>query len=238
LAAARVDSLIYDVDQVKGRVKVAFRKGQPKDRSGFVLLRHSEDLDLEVEYRTDSASELDLFFKNRAHVRILPGTSFRVAKAPKRLEDVLEIELRGGEALVAGHGPKTLIRVQTPGGIAVGRAASLFALQSRSQDSSLTVLCLKGLVGIQENAKSPGELAAEPLKALSYGREEGIFRPQNPDSVQVNAMRQRSQNLLRYRLESVEYPPIGYFPKALTGLGFMVFFYGTALGMLGYVNHI
>jgi hypothetical protein len=41
-----------------------------------------------------------------------------------------------------------------------------------------------------------------------------------------------------YRFSVIEYPKIGYLPKAITGLGFMVFFYGTAIGILDYVNHI
>jgi len=41
-----------------------------------------------------------------------------------------------------------------------------------------------------------------------------------------------------YLFSEVEYPKIGYLPKAITGLGFMVFFYGTAIGILDYVNHI
>ena len=238
IAAREVDSMIYDLNGVKGKVKVAFRKGQPSDRSGFVRLRHSEELDLEVEYRVDSASELDLFFKNRVQVRIMPRTSFRVLKAPKGLEDPVVIDLAEGEALVAGHGSKALARLATPGGIAVGRGLALFGVKAGSGDSSLMVLCLKGLVGIQEKAHSPGELAVEPMKALAYARAEGMFQPMDPDSTQVEALRRNSENLLRYRLEHLEKPPIGYFPKAIVGLGFMVFFYGSALGILSYANSI
>jgi hypothetical protein len=93
IAADKVDTIHYDIKDVRGPVKVAFRKGQTKDRSGYFRIRYAEELDLEVTYKTDSVGELDLFFRNNVHVRVLPGSRFRVARAPKSPKDPLVIEL-------------------------------------------------------------------------------------------------------------------------------------------------
>lgn len=236
--AAQVDTIHYDSRRVQGKVKVAFRKGQPKDRSGFFRLRHSEELDLETEYRTDSVSEVDLFFRNNAHVRVLPGAHFRILKAPKSPDDPVDLELFSGRVLATSIQGKALVRVITPGGVGVGRGEFQSAIRANPADSSLMVSCLRGLCGAQERLENPGELVVEVGQPIGLGRREGVFEPREPDPGEVRALGAQAANVGHYRFSEIEYPKIGYLPKAITGLGFMVFFYGSAIGILGYVNNI
>lgn len=238
LAASQVDTIHYDSKQVLGQVKVAFRKGQPKDRSGFFRLRHSEELDLDADYATDSASELDLFFLNHAHVRVLPGARFRILEAPKSPGDPMEMELEAGRVLVSANHSKALVRILTPGGIGVGRGDFQMAIRSLPADSTVLVSCLKGLCGVQDSRENPGELVVDPGQATGFARKQGTFEPQVPDPAEVAALGAQAANVGHYRFSEIEYPKIGYLPKAITGLGFMVFFYGTAIGILDYVNNI
>lgn len=238
LRASSLDTIHYDSRQVRGRVKVAFRKGQPKDHSGFFRLRHSEELDLDVEYATDTASELDLFFRNHAHVRVLSGARFRILEAPGSDGDPVEIELLAGRVLVSSNNPRALARVITPGGIGVGRGNFQLAIRSEPADSSVLASCLRGLCGMQESRESPGELVVDPGQATSLARRRGTFEPQPPDPAEVALLGAQAANVAQYRFSEVEYPKIGYLAKAITGLGFMVFFYGSAIGILDYVNNI
>ena len=238
IASAKVDTIHYDSKGVRGLVKVAFRKGQPGDRSGFFRLRHSEELDLEVEYKTDSVSELDLFFRNNMHVRVLPGSRFEIRKAPKSGKDFLELFLSEGLVLVTGSKENALARITTPFGIGVGRGICQFAVRASSRDSSALGLCLRGLVGFQESPDSPGELVIEEGKAVSLFKKDGMFNRREPDLDEVRGITSLAANMGHYRFSEVVYPPVGYLPKAITGLGFMVFFYGSAIGILDYVNHI
>lgn len=238
LEAARVDTIHYDADAVEGRVKVAFRKGQPGDHTGFFRLKHSEELDLDVEYRTDSASELDLFFRNNAHVRVLPECGFRVEKAPRSEEVPAEIALLSGRMLITSGDPKALVRIVTPGGVGVGRGVFQIAVQADSADSSLLVSCLKGLCGVQESRDNPGELVVEPGQATSVSRKSGVFEPREADPERVRMLGALAANVGHYRFSRIEYPKPGYLPRAIAGLGFMVFFYGSAIGILDYVNNI
>lgn len=238
LMAAQVDTFHYDSKEVSGRVKVAFRKGQPKDLSGYFRLKHSEELDLEAEYATDSISELDLFFRNQAHVRVLPGTRFRVAEAPAGEDDPAVLEVSAGRVLVTSSGPRALVRVTTPGGIGVGRGGFQLGIRADAADSSLLVSCLGGLCGAQASRDNPGELVVEPGRAMSLLRRRGTFEPREPDPAEVDLLRVQAANVGRYCFSAIDYPKIGYLPKAITGFGFMVFFYGTAIGILDYVNNI
>jgi hypothetical protein len=217
---------------------VAFRKGQPKDRSGFFRIRHSEELDLDVEYRTDSIAELDLFFRNNVHVRVLPGTRFKVTKAPKSIKDPLQIDLYSGRLLATSPSADALARISTPWGIGVGRGVFQAGVISSEKDSSILVLCLHGLTGVQERQDSPGELVVEEGKAVSLFKKDGLFNRREPDPQAARQLSELAANMGHYLFSEVEYPKIGYLPKAITGLGFMVFFYGTAIGILDYVNHI
>jgi hypothetical protein len=238
IASAQVDTIHYDSKDVRGLVKVAFRKGQPKDRSGYFRLRHSEELDLDVEYRTDSVSELDLFFRNDVHVRVLPGTRFRVIKAPTSMKDPLQIELYSGRILTTSPQDEAVARISTPWGIGVGRGKFQAGIVASASDSSVLVLCLRGLTGVQESASSPGELVVEEGKSVSLYKKEGVFNRKEPDPAVEKDLTALAANMGHYLFSEVEYPKIGYLPKAITGLGFMVFFYGTAIGILDYVNHI
>lgn len=238
IAAAEVDTIHYDSKPVRGLVKVAFRKGQPKDRTGYFRLRYSEELDLEVEYKTDSIGELDLFFRNNVHVRVLPNSRFRVAKAPKGAKDPLIIELSAGRMLATASQDQALVRFVTPYGIAVGRGAFQAGASASAADSSLQVYCLRGLTGVQETADSPGELVVDEGKSVNLFRKEGVFNRKEPDAGEEERFAALAANMGHYRFSEIEYPKIGYLPKAITGLGFMVFFYGTAIGILDYVNHI
>src|SRR4051794_15811826 len=117
--SALVDTINYDSKDVRGPVKVAFRKGQPKDRSGYFRIRHSEELDLDAKYRTDSISELDLFFRNNVHVRVLSNSFFKVIKAPKGPKDPLQIDLYSGEILATSPNDEALAKIVTPFGVGV-----------------------------------------------------------------------------------------------------------------------
>jgi hypothetical protein len=238
LAAGRVDTINYDSKDVQGLVKVAFRKGQPKDRSGFFRIRQSEELDLEVEYRTDSVSELDLFFRDNVHVRILPGSQFRIDKAPKSPKDPLVIRLYAGRLLATSPQDEALLRVVTPWGVSVGRGDFQIGVVASGADSSLQTMCLRGLTGVQESQESPGELVVDQGKSVSLFKKEGVLNRKEPDAEEEKRFLSLAANMGHYRFSTIEYPKIGYLPKAITGLGFMVFFYGTAIGILDYVNHI
>lgn len=238
MKASEVDTIHYDSRKVHGRVKVAFRKGQPKDRSGLFRLRHSEELDLDAEYATDSTTELDLFFRNGVHLRVLSGSRFRVLEAPRSKGGPADIELFEGRVLASGLGAEALVRISTPGGVGVGRGEFQSAVRSGARDSSILVSCLKGLCGVQETLSNPGELVVEPGRVTGLGRREGVFEPRDPDPAEVEELERLSAKVGRYRFSEIEYPKIGYLPKAITGLGFMVFFYGSAIGILHYVNNI
>jgi len=238
LPAAKIDTLEYDSRDVQGLVKVAFRKGQTRDRTGHFRIRHSEELDLDVEYKTDSTAELDLFFRNEVHVRVLPNTRFKVAKAPKGPADPLLFELKAGRILATSPRTEALVRVITPWGIGVGRGQFQAGVVGAPGDSSMQILCLRGLTGAQESAQSPGELVVEEGKSVRLVRKESLFDRRTPDAEDDRFFRELAANMGHYRFAQVQYPGIGYLPKALTGLGFMVFFYGTAIGILDYVNHI
>lgn len=238
LAEAQVDSIQYDLKTLSGAVKAVYRRGQPVDQSGYFKLRYGEELDLELEYRTDSATEIDLLFRNQVQMRILPGSRFKVEKAPRDADHPLVLELREGLLLCGGGGRNALVRVLTPGGIAVGRGGARFGVRAGSRDSSLFVTNLTGLVGLQEKPKDPGELAVEEGKAMHLQVAEGLFKPRPVDSAEAARLRRAAGDMGRYRLSKVPDPPVGYLAKALTGLGFMVFFYGSTLGVLDYVNHI
>ena len=220
-------------------MKVAFRKGQPKDRSGFFRLRHSEELDLDVEYRTDSVSELDLFFRNNAHVRVLPDSQFQVDKAPRSADDPAEIELRSGRMLDHLH------RCRRLGAHRHARAASAWAggfpvaVQADPADSSLLVSCLQGLCGVQETARQPGRAGGRARAGhLAWSGGRACSSRGSGSGARCACSRRLAANVGHYRFSRIEYPKIGYLPKAITGLGFMVFFYGSAIGILDYVNNI
>jgi hypothetical protein len=238
IAADKVDTVHYDVKDVRGPVKVAFRKGQTKDRSGYFRIRYAEELDLEVTYKTDSVGELDLFFRNNVHVRMLPNSRFRVARAPKSPKDPLVIELSSGRLLATSGQEEALVRVVSPWGIAVGRGSFQAGVMVSEADSSLQAVCLRGLTGVQESAESPGELVVDEGKSVSLFRKEGVFNRRAPDPDEERRFIALAANMGHYRFAPVEYPKIGFLPRAITGFGFMVFFYGTAIGILDYVNHI
>ena len=238
IAANKVDTIHYDSKEVQGLVKVAFRKGQAKDRSGYFRIRHSEMLDLEVEYRTDSLAELDLFFRNNVHVRVLPNSRFRVTEAPKNSQGQLEINLYSGSLLATSPLYDALARIVTPWGIGVGRGKFQVGIIASEADSSVLVMCQNGLTGLQESPDSPGELVVEEGKSVSLFRKDGVFNRREPDPDAERNLALLAANMGHYLFSQVEYPKIGYLPKAITGLGFMVFFYGTAIGILDYVNHI
>jgi hypothetical protein len=102
----------------------------------------------------------------------------------------------------------------------------------------MQIMCLRGLTGAQETPQSPGELVVEEGKSVGLIRREGVFDRRAPDGREEEFFRSLAANMGHYRFSRIEYPGIGYLPKAITGLGFMVFFYGTAIGILDYVNHI
>jgi hypothetical protein len=238
IVATKVDTIHYDSKQVLGLVKVAFRTGQAKDRSGYFQVRHSEELDLDVEYHTDSVAELDLFFRNNMHVRVLPRTRFRVTKAPKSLHGELIISLYSGSILTTSPMDEVMAQTITPWGIVVGRGKFQTGVVASETDSSTLVMCQYGLVGLKESAESPGELVVEDGQAVSLFKKEGVFNRREPDPLAERELAARAANMGHYLFSEVEYPKLGYLPKAITGLGFMVFFYGTAIGILDYVNHI
>ena len=238
IAASQVDTIHYDTKEMLGLVKVAFRKGQPKDRSGYFRIRQTEELDLDIEYNTDSVSELDLFFRNNVHVRVLPGTRFKVIKAPKSIKDPLQIDVYSGRVLATSAQDEALARFSTPWGIGVGRGKFQAGVVASIADSSMLMMCMHGLTGVQESLDSPGELVVEEGKSVSLFKKEGVFNRRESDPEAEKKLIALAANMEHYLFSEVEYPPIGYLPKAITGLGFMVFFYGTAIGILDYVNHI
>lgn len=236
--ASKVDTIQYDSKEVRGLVKVAFRKGQPKDRSGYFKIRHSEELELDAEYRTDSITELDLFFRNNVHVRVFPGSRFRVIKAPKSIKDPLQFDLYAGRIVSTSPENQALARFVSPWGIGVGRGKFQLGMNAQSKDSSVLVMCMKGLTGLAESLDSPGELVVESGKSVSITKHEGVFNRKEPDPELEQKLNLLAANMGQYLFSEVAYPQIGYLPRAITGLGFMVFFYGSAIGILDYVNHI
>jgi len=238
IKAAEVDTIHYDSKDIRGPVKVAFRKGQTKDRTGFFRLTYSEELDLEVTYKTDSVGELDLFFRNNVHVRVLPNSQFHVKRAPNSAKDPLEIEVSAGRVLATSPEEEALVRIISPWGIGVGRGAFQTGVTVSTADSSLQVVCLRGLTGVQETAESPGELVVDEGKSVNLSKKEGVFNRREPDADEEKRFVALAANMGHYSFSPIEYPKIGYLPKAITGLGFMVFFYGSAIGILDYVNHI
>ncbi len=236
--AKAVDTIHYDSKNVQGLVKVAFRKGQTKDRSGFFRIRHSEELDLDLEYQTDSVGELDLFFRNNVHVRVLPNSRFKVIHTPKNLHSMLQMKLFSGTMLATSSEQEALVRIVTPWGIGVGRGKFQAGVIASTSDSSSLVFCKYGLTGLQESEESPGELVVDEGKSVSLFKKDGVFNRRAPDPDLERELMARAANMEHYLFSEVDYPPIGYLPKVITGLGFMVFFYGTAIGILSYVNHI
>ena len=220
LAASSVDTLTYDSREVRGLVKVAFRKGQTKDRTGLFRIRHSEELDLEVEYKTDSVGEVDLFFRNEVHLRVLPNSRFKVVQAPKDADDPLVFDLKSGRILATSPQREALVRVTTLGGIAVGRGEFQAGVASLPADSSMHVVCLRGLTGVQESPQSPGELVVEEGKSVGLIRKEGVFDRRAPDARDESLFRDLAANMGHYRFSPIAYPGIGYLPKAITGLGY------------------
>jgi hypothetical protein len=81
-------------------------------------------------------------------------------------------------------------------------------------------------------------LVVDEGKSVGVARRQGVFDRRAPDEKEELFFRDLAANMGHYRFAPVVYPGVGYLPKALTGLGFMVFFYGTAVGILDYVNHI
>jgi hypothetical protein len=238
LPSAWIDSVVYDSEALRSRAKMVFRKGQPTDSTGRWKVRYSEPLDSELAYRTDSLSELDLLFLNRALVRILPGSLVRVIQAPDHSDEPLELQLLEGRLLGVGYDSLTEIRVTTVAGIGVARGIARMGIWTNPKDSLTQILNLEGIVGLREKADSPGELAATLGEPLAFRRAEGHFEPGLVDSLQGARLIASASELNRYRLEEVPPPPIGYWPKAVTGLGFLVFFYGSALGILDYANSL
>lgn len=238
MVSAKVDTIQYDSKEVRGLVKVAFRKGQPKDRSGYFKIRHSEELDLEAEYRTDSISELDLFFRNNVHIRVFSGSRFKVIHAPKSLKDPLQLDLYSGKILATSPNADALARINSPFGVGVGRGKFQLGVVASNADSSVLVVCMEGLTGLAETLESPGELVVEKDKSVSITKHEGVFNRKDSDPVMEQKLNALAANMGHYLFSEVENPQIGYLPRAITGIGFMVFFYGSAIGILDYVNHI
>jgi len=238
VVASQVDSIIYDSDELLGRVKIAYRKGLPKDWTGYLKVRHSDELDMDVIYATDSLTELDLFFRNGLHVRILNNTRFQVVDAPKGDQGEARLQLIWGGLVAEGQNERALFKVESGFGVGTLRGIGRMAFQSSPQDSSVQVICLQGLVGVQEKISDPGEFVVETGADMSFARKDGLFRadPLRPDI--ARALNRQAENMGHYSLAAVEYPPVGYLPRALTGLGFLVFFYGSTLGVLDYVNHL
>ncbi len=238
IATHLVDSVIYDSKEVAGLVKVAYRKGLPKDWTGYLSLRHSDQLDLDVIYATDSLTELDLFFRNGMHVRVLQRTRFQIDMAPKGENAEARLRLFWGGLIVEGYHTGAIVKVTSDHGVGALRGVGRMAFQDLQKDSAVTVACLRGLVGVQEKVQDPGELVVEPGAIMSFTRREGLFRADSLPAEHGRDLTLAAENMGHYRLSQVEYPPVGYLPRALTGLGFLVFFYGSTLGVLDYVNHL
>ncbi len=238
ISESSVDTIVYDPAMTEGRVRFVYRRGQPKDSSGYFAPRHSEKLDLGLSYVTDSLSEIDLFFNNGSHIRVLPNTHFRIEQAPKKENQSLNIHLSQGGIYSISTETESLLKFHTPGGIAVGRGKCRFAVRASLADSSILIVSDFGTVGLQENLLSPGEMVVDPDAAISFQRKEGVFKNRELEPIVLSQMRDGIASMGRYRYEKVSYPETGYWAKALTGLGFLTFFYGSAIGILGYVNNI
>jgi hypothetical protein len=233
-----VDSVIYDRKEMQGKVKATYRRGIPKDWTGYFSLRHTDILDLDVIYANDSTTELDLFFKNDVHVRILSNSQFQIVDAPNGPKDELRIQLNWGGLIVEGEEVRALSRVVSPFGVSVLRGAGRMAFQVRASDSAIVVASLHGLVGVQEKLSDPGEFVVDTGATISFMRKEGLFKASPIPESEAKALEWQAKNMGHYVMKSVEYPPVGYLPRAITGLGFMLFFYGSTLGVLDYVNHL
>jgi hypothetical protein len=238
MAASKIDSVIYDANELNGLVKVAYRKGLPKDWTGYLTLRHSDELDLDVIYQTDSTTELDLFFRNGVHARVLEQTRFRVEKAPKGAKAEAHIRLLWGGVVAEGYHEGALLKVIADHGVGTLRGVGRLGFQALASDSTITVACLRGLVGVQEKMTDFGEFVVEPGANMSFVRREGLFHADTLNSEVGKTLAWQAENMGHYVFEPVVYPPVGYLPRALTGLGFLVFFYGSTLGVLDYVNHL
>jgi hypothetical protein len=238
LHAAKIDSIIYDLAEIQGRVKFAYRRGVPKDWTGYFSLRHTDYLDLDVIYETDTTTEMDLFFLNGVHVRILAQSRFQIQKTPKGDGDPVEIRMFWGGVLAEGHRSGALLKLESDFGVGALRGKARMAFQAGESDSAVVVACLNGLVGVQEKITDPGEFVVDSGAALSFARKEGVFKSEALPEVRAQALAWQANNMGHYLLARVEYPPIGYLPRAITGLGFLVFFYGSTLGVLDYVNNL
>ena len=159
-------------------------------------------------------------------------------KAPKSIRDPMQLELYAGSVIATSQENEAVAKIATPFGIGVGRGKFQAGIIASPSDSSLLVMCQRGLTGVQESANSPGELVVDEGKSVSIFKKDGVFNRREPDLSQQNHLSQVANNMGHYQFSEVQYPPIGYLPKAITGLGFMVFFYGSAIGILDYVNHI
>ncbi len=235
---SEVDTLYYDIDKLRGPVKAAFRKGQPTDRTGLFRLTNREDFDIEVDYRTDSLSELDLHFRNGIHARFTPGARFRILEAPSDPDEAALIRLDSGEVLISGRHEKALARVLTTAGVGVARGQTSLVVTTAPGDSSMRSICLRGLCGIQQDSESPGELVVDAGRLVRLSASRGVFESRLAPLDEMKVWEPVMADMGRYRLTKVEYPPVNYWAKALTGFGFMVFFYGSTLGVLSYVNNI
>ncbi len=238
VSASEVDSIIYDIKEVEGRVKATYRRGIPKDWTGYFSLRHTDLFDLDVIYVTDSVTELDLFFRNGVHARILSNSRFQIQRAPKDPDDKLLIRLDWGGVLAEGNTAGTVSKIESPFGVGALRGAGRMAFQVKAKDSSVIVACLHGLVGVQEKLSDPGEFVADSGATLAFARREGVFSSQPISEDEAKALAWQAENMGHYAVREVQYPPVGYLPRAITGLGFMLFFYGSTIGVLDYVNHL
>lgn len=238
LHASQIDSIIYDIDEVQGRVKFAYRRGTPKDWTGYFSLRHTDYLDLDVIYDTDSLTEMDLFFRNGVHVRMLARSRFQIQEAPKDADDPVSIRILWGGMVAEGQMPGALAKLESDFGVGVLRGRARMAFQVSSRDSSVAVACLHGLIGVQEKKTDPGEFVVDSGATLSFARREGVFKSQPLPVEQAESLAWQAANMGHYLLAPVQYPPVGYLPRAITGLGFLVFFYGSTLGVLDYVNNL
>jgi hypothetical protein len=233
-----VDSVIYDREEMQGRVKATYRRGIPKDWTGYFKLRHTDILDLDVIYVNDSTTELDLFFKNDVHVRILSQSQFQILHAPNGPKDELRIQLNWGGIIAEGQDAKAVSKIVSPFGVGVLRGAGRMAFQAHPRDSSIVMASLHGLVGVQEKLTDPGEFIVDTGSTMSFMRQDGIFKPSPIPEAEAKALAWQAENMGHYAMRPVAYPPVGYLPRAITGLGFLLFFYGSTLGVLDYVNHL
>ncbi len=238
ISAGEVDTILYDINKLRGDAKAAFRKGQPTDRTGKFRLRNRDDFDIKADYRTDSLSELDVHFRNGIHARFTPGAHFRVLKAPSSDRDPVVIRLDSGQVLIWGRQEKALAQIKTNAGVGVARGYSSLVVTTAPKDSSMRTVCLQGLCGIQQSLASPGELVVETGRLVRLSASRGVFESGPAPPEEMQGWEPVMADMERYRLEEIEYPPVNYWAKAVTGFGFMLFFYGSTLGVLGYVNNI